>query len=86
MAIRGTPSKPSAASTVSHASFGILGPTPLSTARLRVCARSEMVVNAEAISAAARPPVNSPSTLPASEIGVSAASPSAVTPPGTSAR
>src|SRR5207248_11610919 len=44
VAISGTPSNPSAAITVIHASFGMRGPTPLSRAMLRVWARSATVV------------------------------------------
>ena len=85
-AIIGTPSRPSAASTVSQASFGIRGAIPLSRTMLRVCARSDTVVKTDAMRADAMPPVNSARTLPVIDSGVSAARPSAVTPPGTRAR
>src|SRR5690348_1335664 len=49
VAISGTPSTPSAASTVSQASLGIRGARPLSTATDLVWARSDTVANADAM-------------------------------------
>ena len=82
----GTPRIAKAAIVSSHATLGMRGASPLSSVRLRVCARSARVAHTPAISAAARPPVKSPSTLPAMPIGDTAAKPSRVTPPGTIAR
>ena len=82
----GTPSRASAAIMSSHPRFGIRGARPLSTARLRDCARSDNVAQTPATSAAARPPVNRLRTLPAMPSGEMAARPSTVIPPGTIAR
>ena len=82
----GMPSRASAAMISSHAMFGIRGARPLRTAMLRDWARSDSVAHTPAISAAARPPVNMLSTLPAIPRGDTAARPSTVIPPGTIAR
>src|SRR5256885_5743918 len=82
----GTPSKARAAIVSSHARFGIRGARPLSTLRLRDWARSESVAHTPAMRAAASPPVNRLSTLPAIPSGETAARPSTVMPPGTMAR
>src|SRR5437870_12131878 len=82
-AMRGTPSKPSTAMTMSHERFGILGPRPLRTYRLRDWARSDSVMQTATINAAASPPEKRERTLPAIASGVSAARPSVVMTPGT---
>ena len=70
----------------SQATLGMRGARPLKTRRLRDCARSASVAQTPAISAAASPPVNMLSTLPAMPSGETAARPRTVIPPGTSAR
>ena len=82
----GTPSRASAAMVSSQARFGMRGASPLSTSRLRDWARSDSVAHTPAIRAAASPPVNRLSTLPAMPSGEIAARPSTVMPPGTMAR
>src|SRR5213593_2310093 len=82
----GTPRSARAAMTSSQPRLGMRGARPPSRAMLRVWARSERVTHAPAISAAASPPANSPSTLPAMPRGDTAAMPMTVTPPGTIAR
>jgi hypothetical protein len=86
VASSGTPSTARPARIKSQVRIGIRGARPLSTCRLRDCARSARVAHAPTMSAPARPPAKNESTAPPMASGDRAARARTVMPPGISAR